>query len=165
MTYVTLVAVLIATLVVFLPTRKNFSSSCEELINRMPVTQYELLCSYIITEPKGQDEAFWAVSNRYHGLFTRVYVSFLCLRLVQAYRREGKISREDARLIRAKMTAQIVYTIVALPEALACRVLRDTRHLAARESLRFYCELIIETNVACVTNHAPECMLRLPELL
>lgn len=165
MIYVLLVSIAIATIIAFLPNRKDFAASCADLMDRMPATHYEDLCGYISSEAKGHDEDFWNVSHRFAGLFMRIYVSFLCIRLVEAFLREGRIPKDIARLIWGKMAAQIIYTLIAVPEAAACRILRDTRHIAARESLRFYCELLLETNVACVTNRAPECVFRLPELL
>lgn len=163
--YMLVVAITVATIALFQPRKRNLLASCEELISKMPNGEYEILCDFLPDETNASDVDFWPVSKGCAGLIKRIRVSYLCLRLVQAFRREGRVGRDDARIIWAKMTKQMVYSLIAVPEAAVCYFVNDARHIAARESVRFYCELIVRTSNLCVTNNAPECMFKLHDLL
>ncbi len=166
-------AVLIATFIVllialgffFLPRRRHYLQRCEHYMSRIRPMEYQKLSPYARKgEREQQDQEFWKVSSGLRGLGSRLAISWNCAQIVQAYRDAGYIRKESAREIWIMIACQTLYSLKALPEAVTCH-LWGLRHICAQEAVQYYLDLVIQTCTLCVTESAPECVLRLPELL
>jgi hypothetical protein len=157
-------AAIVATTVILLPKKHNHISSCESIMSKLPHTGYERLCGSV-DGSKGKDREFWIISERVKGLLKRVRISWLCLMLIQAFHREGLLTAGDALEMWYMFAGQLAYTALSIPEAIACMLFGGVRHVIAKESVRFYCDLVIATNVKCYIKEAPLCVMGLPELL
>jgi hypothetical protein len=122
--------------------------------------QYEELVSFIPNGPLAHDMTFWSKSDGVSGLFARLRASYHYLGIVQGYAAEGYISREDAMYLWWRIAAQAVLTIIAIPEAAFCHIF-SIRHMAARQSVQFYCEIVMRTNTLVDSM----CPINTPELL
>lgn len=156
--------IFIATTVRLLPRGKNVMRTSKELEGRLPEGHYEKLCGFSPDGDQRNDDSFWKASEGVHGLLERQRVSFYYLKLIQAHRREGALSLEDASSIWAYLLAQIFFTALALSLASIGGLWR-CHHRAARRAVGTYCNLLLHTNTLCFSATCHKCPLSLPDLL
>jgi hypothetical protein len=133
---------LIAVLLLNLMPWHGAIENSDDLINRRPADKYEDLCDFA-TEGEVDDRSrFWAVSEGIRGSFNRIRLSRYDLRIVQARRAEGRISTADAAVVWWLLAGQLLFTILAIPEAVLCRLFGN-HHAAALRALKFYCDLVL----------------------
>lgn len=147
------------------PSRKEFIKTCQRIMVRMPRGHFNDLQCFLEGEDEWNEQMFWKRTKGLRGVVHRIRISLLCLELIQAFRNEKRIGEADSRVFVRKVIRQVIYSAFSIPEAVFCHIFKDSRHIAARESLRFYCSVLIRTENLCISEHTPECVLKLSELL
>jgi hypothetical protein len=149
------------------PNESDYLGSCEHLVgllHKLPRNSYEYLSGF--AEYVQQNYAkMWKESGGLRGIITRLYMSTIYVRLIQVHFRDGRLSKDDARYIWTKIVLQALFSFLALPEAVLCRLWSELPRLCARASIGYYCEIVLRANTLCVAPGAPACVLTLNELL
>jgi hypothetical protein len=150
------------------PTDRDYLGTCEHLVKllqKLPFrNQYEHLSGF--ADFVQQDYAkMWEESGGLLGIIARLYISMICVRLIQIHYRDGRLSRDDARYIWNKIALQALFSLLSLPESLLCRIWSEMPRLSTAASIGYYCEIVLRTNTLCVSPGSPACILQLNELL
>jgi hypothetical protein len=165
--YLILASAIVATNIVALPRKRDLLETVKQLLDNTPKGQYEKLFDFLPDEERHKDPEFWNESERLRGLWIRLHISFNHLRAVQVFKNEKVVTKNDARRVWKMMGGQTIYTAAAVFEAALCHFMKEARHVAALESVRFHCQLVVRANVLCepVDNDAPKCMGDMQKLL
>ena len=158
---------LIVVLILLTPRRRDLTKRCEDLVRQLPGRQLEDLEPLMsaFAQLRAKMEAFHRASDGLKGAAIRLRTVHTYLQLVWELFHADKLSLEDASYIWRQAVMQGAYTVLALPEAALCSLIRPLPHFMAYMAFCAHRSVILRCEVAFAVDGAPECVLRIRELL
>jgi hypothetical protein len=128
-----------------LPRRRHSVEETDAMMSRMKGGRFNPLMRFLEGDHFNADPEFWTVSGGLRGVFTRQRDMLLLARVLQIQVQSKRMSPEQAKEVYRLGAAQFWYSIVAVPEALVCRLFRRIPHVNAHAALQFHFEATLRS--------------------
>lgn len=133
-----------------------------DILNQILPGRFKCLLTYLEeAEDSSPCEQFWQLSRGLAGIIARLKDMTLIVRLLQHQVRAGQVSASDARYVWYKAGEQVWFSLMAVPEALVCRLWNRLPHAYGLFALRCHYEFTLRAFTVCATEGADMELMRL----
>ena len=160
-------AIIIGIILYLAPRSKDFARRSTELVSKLPSDQIGSIDSIAdsFAALLAKDKLFYRVSGGYLGAIRRIRVTDVYLQLTWAFYREGYLTTANARYIWSAATLQILYTVLAAPEAAICSLVKSVPHVFSYLAFDSHRAIALRCEVAFASSGANDCTSSIKDLL